>query len=181
VKPVACYEITADKKQFENYITIKLLYLDLDNDGKEDIYNTDETKLKLWWYDNDIKQWRYIGGNIDKQSNTITAKVQCLGIFGIFPTQTVDGGIFRPKERIVFLPAQSSVGTNLKGVLFNGISNSNVVVNIYDIKGRKVKTLVSEERWDCTDDTGKPVDSGVYIYQYEFEGKRYQGTIVVGR
>ena len=181
VKPVACYEITADKKQFENYITIKLLYLDLDNDGKEDVYNTDETKLKLWWYDNDIKQWRYIGGNIDKQSNTITAKVQCLGIFGIFPTQTVDGGIFRPKERIVFLPAQSSVGTNLKGVLFNGISNSNVVVNIYDIKGRKVKTLVSEERWDCTDDTGKPVDSGVYIYQYEFEGKRYQGTIVVGR
>lgn len=179
-KPVACYEISSDRQRsFDTAITIKLLYLDLDNDGKEDITGVNEKELKLWWYDKDYNTWRYIGGEIDAVKNIISAKVNHLGIFGIFPTTGISADIFRPKERIMFLSSSDIKGS--KGVIFNGIQNNGIVVNIYDIKGRKVKTLSSTDRWDCTDDNGKQVDSGVYIYQYKFEGKTYQGCIVVGK
>jgi len=72
-------------------------------------------------------------------------------------------------------------GGSVKGAIFSGIQNAGVVVRIYDVKGRKVRELVGTDVWDAKDDNGNEVDSGVYIYQYEFEGKKYQGTIVVGR
>lgn len=48
-----------------------------------------------------------------------------------------------------------------------------VNVIIYDMLGRKVKTLVNSAQdaglksvtWDATDDHGKPVSSGIYLYQ----------------
>ena len=48
----------------------------------------------------------------------------------------------------------------------------NVQVMIYDIMGRKVRTLVNEFQdigyrtiqWDATDDYGRPVSAGMYIY-----------------
>jgi len=48
-----------------------------------------------------------------------------------------------------------------------------VEINVYSIKGEKVKTLVSNMmaagyhtiRWNATDETGAKVSSGVYIYQ----------------
>ncbi|MCS7227924.1 MAG: carboxypeptidase regulatory-like domain-containing protein, partial [Endomicrobia bacterium] len=178
-KPVSCYEISSDKiHHFDNYITVKLLYLDLDNNGREDLTGVNERELKLWWYDKDQNIWRYIGGEVDLVKNTVVAKVNYLGIFGIFPTIDISGDIFRPSEKIMFI---SDTNREVKGVIFNGIHNNGVIVSIYDIKGRKIKTLTSTDRWDCTDESGRKVDSGIYIYQYEFEGKKYQGTIVVGR
>ena len=46
------------------------------------------------------------------------------------------------------------------------------MLNIHDLPGRKVKTLVSTEkeagfhsiRWDATNDAGAPVSAGLYLY-----------------
>jgi predicted outer membrane repeat protein len=51
--------------------------------------------------------------------------------------------------------------------------NSKVTLNIYNIKGQKVKQLVSHQRsagqhsvvWNGTDDSGKSVSSGIYFYK----------------
>ncbi len=51
--------------------------------------------------------------------------------------------------------------------------NNMAAITIYDILGRKVKTLVSETqdagkktvKWDATNNLGKPVSAGVYFYQ----------------
>lgn len=48
-----------------------------------------------------------------------------------------------------------------------------ITINVYDLLGRKVKTLVNgvyepgeyKVVWDGTDDFGKPVSSGIYLYQ----------------
>jgi len=48
-----------------------------------------------------------------------------------------------------------------------------VELTVYDITGRKIRTLVSENRsagvyrviWNGHDDSGKIVNSGVYLYQ----------------
>jgi flagellar hook assembly protein FlgD len=46
---------------------------------------------------------------------------------------------------------------------------------IYDIMGRKVKTLVNKSQnagfkatiWDATNDLGQPVSTGVYLYKIQ--------------
>ena len=53
--------------------------------------------------------------------------------------------------------------------------NSYVNVIIYDMLGREVKTLVNQTQdagyksviWDATNDYGKPVSAGVYLYQIQ--------------
>jgi flagellar hook assembly protein FlgD len=48
-----------------------------------------------------------------------------------------------------------------------------VTLQVYDLQGREVKTLVNQRRaagthtvrWDGTDEAGNPVASGVYLYR----------------
>ena len=56
---------------------------------------------------------------------------------------------------------------------YNLPENSMVNVTIYDMLGRQVKTLVNQDQvagyksvvWDATNDYGKPVSAGIYLYQ----------------
>ena len=53
--------------------------------------------------------------------------------------------------------------------------NSHVTITIYDMLGRQVKTLINQTQdagfisviWDATNDFGKPVSAGVYLYQIQ--------------
>jgi len=59
---------------------------------------------------------------------------------------------------------------------------SDIVLQIYDLSGRKVRTLITgqmlsgkhEVRWNSRDDTGQPVASGVYIYQLKVGTQQVQ-------
>ena len=56
---------------------------------------------------------------------------------------------------------------------YNLPENSMVNVTVYDMLGRHVKTLVNQDQvagyksvvWDATNDFGKPVSAGIYLYQ----------------
>jgi hypothetical protein len=53
--------------------------------------------------------------------------------------------------------------------------NSHVTITIYDMLGRQVKTLINQTQdagyksviWDTTNDYGRPVSAGVYLYQIQ--------------
>ena len=53
--------------------------------------------------------------------------------------------------------------------------NSHVNITIYDMLGRQVKNLIKQTqdagyrsvRWNATDDYGKPVSAGIYLYQIQ--------------
>jgi flagellar hook assembly protein FlgD len=53
--------------------------------------------------------------------------------------------------------------------------NRYVNITIYDIMGREVRTLVNHNQdagfksviWNATNDYGKPVSAGVYLYQIQ--------------
>ncbi|MFC1733504.1 FlgD immunoglobulin-like domain containing protein [candidate division KSB1 bacterium] len=59
-------------------------------------------------------------------------------------------------------------------IRFNVREELHVSLDIFDITGRKVRTLVSRQihagahtvSWDGTNDAGMPVSSGIYIYRY---------------
>ena len=52
---------------------------------------------------------------------------------------------------------------------------SQVALGIYDLLGKRIKTLVNQSqdagvktvRWDGTDNSGRPVSAGVYLYQVQ--------------
>ena len=60
-------------------------------------------------------------------------------------------------------------------ISWNNYSNSYVNVTIYDMLGREIRTLVNTTQdagfklviWDATNDYGKPVSAGVYLYQIQ--------------
>jgi hypothetical protein len=64
-------------------------------------------------------------------------------------------------------------------IVFNLPEEGNVKLEIYNIKGQKVKELeirnvelgINEVIWDGTDFNKKPVSSGVYMYQLKVDGK----------
>ena len=64
-------------------------------------------------------------------------------------------------------------------------SDKNTTITIYNLNGQKIKTLVNKKLntgthqavWDATNDSGKPIGSGIYFYQLKtgntfFETKR---------
>ena len=60
-------------------------------------------------------------------------------------------------------------------------------LNIYDIQGKKVRTLngmqnkqgVTELRWDASDEGGRKVGSGLYIFRFDQDMKRNTGIITL--
>ncbi|MCD6098992.1 MAG: T9SS type A sorting domain-containing protein [Candidatus Marinimicrobia bacterium] len=67
-----------------------------------------------------------------------------------------------------------------------GFKRENVRVLIYDINGQLVKKLydgvldAGNHRliWDGTDERGRAVSSGVYIYRVEYEGRCRSGRLM---
>ena len=75
---------------------------------------------------------------------------------------------------------------------FNGITvipfsldtSGRVILEIYDLTGKKVRTLLDDYftqgdliRWDGKDDRGQVVASGVYLYQIRFQNERISRKI----
>ena len=81
-----------------------------------------------------------------------------------------------------FIPMQFTIHQNYPNP-FNPVTtirydvpeNGLVNIIIYDILGRRVKTLISQTQtagqrsvqWNATNDYGKPVSAGVYLYQIQ--------------
>ena len=60
-------------------------------------------------------------------------------------------------------------------LLYDLPDQTHVNITIYDMLGRQVKTLMDQTQdagyrsviWDATNDYGKPVSAGIYLYQIQ--------------
>jgi hypothetical protein len=74
-------------------------------------------------------------------------------------------------------------------ILFDLERASSTLVLIYDLRGRKIKTVMDDSlpegratlSWNMTDDNGRPVVSGTYVCYIKVEGKTYSRKIAVLR
>ncbi len=72
-------------------------------------------------------------------------------------------------------------------IVFSIPSKGNVEINIYNIKGQKVKSLVNEQFgagrhkivWDGHDNNDNAVSSGVYFYRLDNAGKQMTRKMVL--
>lgn len=172
--PAMVYRIEPMNSILQNYARLDLLYLDINQDGREDNIGVDEGTLKIYWFDN--YEWRYIGGQADTSQNTVWANIYNFGVFGLFSSLTADEKAYKPLERII-TPNNDGINDTL---LFSGL-NGVFEIKILDINGRLVRTITEVPYWDGKDTDKRDVPGGVYFYQLKVNNKMIKGTFVVAR
>lgn len=178
---VRYYQATADR-QLSETAQVTLLYPDFEfPTGANGIVDgTDIPVQNLGVFVWDGFTWRRLGGVIDTHTNTIRAKVPFFGFFVIAASAPLTPEGRRPMEKII-----TPNGDGINDVATFSVDNltEDYKIDIYDITGHRVRSLStgSTLTWDGRDESGKIVESGVYIYQYEVDGKRVSGFIAVAK
>jgi hypothetical protein len=106
----------------------------------------------------------------------------------------VDVGTDTPEETASDLPKDYALSQNHPNP-FNGTttidfslpSSSYVVLNVYNVMGQRVSTLIDKimragnhsVRWNAVDDTGAELSSGIYIYRIATNGQNFTGKMVL--
>lgn len=178
LRPLAVYSFGPEKLVFKKFVTMKLLFQDIDHDGVVDGTNYKTDSLKIFWWDG--FDWRMIGGTNDPRLNTINyGKIKHFSMYAIFPANSMTDNDYRPKERII-TPATADNKNDI--ATFDGLVDGDIV-NIYDVTGRRIRQLEDDFSWDGKDEGGELVESGIYIYQIKLSdsGKIISGTTVVAK
>ncbi|MFA5858226.1 MAG: N-acetylmuramoyl-L-alanine amidase [Elusimicrobiota bacterium] len=178
--PIVASEFGPTGQVFAQPVEVSLAYYSVASTVSED-------NLRMFWYDG--FQWRYIGGIVDKEKKIVTAKVNHFSMFAVFEVGStkITAAEFKPREKIITPDADgkndyavfSGLNDAAKYAVVNGDSGG--IAAIYNVKGKKVKEITDTDMWDGTDDTGSPVENGVYIYQFSYNESKVFGTIVVAR
>ena len=113
--------------------------------------------------------------------------------FGVFDTTGVAVGVpddptFNTPLLGYFTPNPYR-GTQQGSILFTLLEEGPARVEIYDISGRLVKTVfdevvkpgVSEAQWDGTDQYGRAVPSGIYLYRLVTDNAIHSRKLVMIR
>jgi hypothetical protein len=175
---ICAYEFNPDASlALRSPAQLFIRYDDEDGDGIVDGTGVRAKDLKIFWLDH--SQWRFVGGKLDESKRTLKASLSHLSTFALFPAQANEGD-FHPKEKII-TPALKD-GINDRAI-FDGLQSLSEPfrVEIFDVGGRRVKILSQVGEWDGTDDQGRTVESGVYLYQVHVNQKILTGTITVAK
>jgi len=153
--PSGAYEFRPSNLKFLIPVRITLPFYN-DSNG------TPDDSLKLFWWDG--FRWRLAGGNWNEDDGTVSGQIAHFSIYAIFPA-SLGPQAFKPAEKII----TPVLADNKNDVMtFDGLLGTGVVVKVFDIRGRKIKTIDGYPyEWDGTDDDGHRVESGLYIYQFK--------------
>lgn len=135
------------------------MYGDVDEERAYDIYETSDQGLIVSGY----------------QSDLITGLWDCLLLK--YETATlVEISLIDPIYNLFNYPNPFNPSTTIE---FSIQNDSHVELSIFNVKGQKVKTLISNEFstgshsiiWNGNDEFDKPISSGIYYYKLNINGK----------
>ena len=168
--PPKYYEITTDAV-YSGVITITLSYDDTEMSPEG------EDSLRLWHYEN--YEWVDITQDLDTANNFLTGVTTTLSPFAVgIPAAPMAVG---DDERNL-LPTSFKLMQNYPNpfnpvttIEYSVSTRSYVAIEIYNILGRKVTTLVNKSKpagyyevnWNGNDSNGKPVSTGIYFYRFQ--------------
>ena len=184
--PILHY-IRSDVISFERPILIEVTLDPTLTEGR------DVEKLALFSWDDVLGRWTIIGGELDERGRRLIAETTFLSKVALF--QTEHKGEMKPTWSLnPFSPNGDGVADVTRMTIRfprgKGGEYGRLLVQIFDLSGKLVKTLVDRERmlsgsisvqWDGTDGSGRPVPIGPYLYWIEIGDRRYKGLIVVAR
>jgi hypothetical protein len=163
-----------------NQIVIR--YDDADLKVGDNAIGVESSLIAYHWVDASTG-WEPIGGSIDTVNNAVYAPIQETGVYAAF-TADVRTGIgddgSEDDEPDDVPPCRFELSQNYPNP-FNPVttieygvpSRTHVTIEIFNVLGRKVRTLVNETKqagsyraeWNGTDNAGRPVSTGVYLYR----------------
>jgi flagellar hook assembly protein FlgD len=107
-----------------------------------------------------------------KQSNQYTFKIQNKHPLHFF--YAVDKESFKPDITSMASVYPNPVSTTVTFPIFIANTNESVRIEIYDGLGKIIKSIANAsygsglhmEHWDCSDEQGSRVSSGMYVYRF---------------
>lgn len=145
----------------------------------------DPKNLGMYW--NDGKDFKKLYGQVDPVAQTVAVETPNLGAFQIRRVFRDSAATFDISNITTKVITPNGDGKNdLMIMLFDNPKGASVSGKIYDLRGAFVSAMAAGPngpnslQWDGMMG-GKPVTSGVYVYQVEGDGKLFNGTCVVAR
>jgi len=139
----------------------------------------DESDLAVYHWVDGSTGWVMIGGTVDTADDAIYAPISETGVYAAFTTNIITD--VEDEEHGEILPYQFELSQNYPNP-FNPVttieysvpSRQDVTIEIFNVLGQKVRTLVNETKsagsyrteWNGIDDVGRPVSTGVYLYRF---------------
>ena len=140
----------------------------------------DEASLRIFKWTDAVTGWQEVGGSVDTVLNQVVETISEPGVYAAFTTDAAVG--VEDEEQGDVLPYRFELSQNYPNP-FNPVTTieyslptrSHVSIQIYNVLGQKVRTLVDREQaagsytitWDGTTTSGQPAATGVYLYHYQ--------------
>lgn len=158
---------------------ITITYAETDLKISENL-SGDESYLRIYKWNDTSLEWSLLGGNVDTLENTVTSAITSTGVYAAFTKQIITE--VENDQNGAVLPYRFDLSQNYPNP-FNPVTTieyslpqqSHVTIEIYNVLGQKVRTLVDREEsagtytitWDGTATTGRPAATGVYLYRFQ--------------
>lgn len=143
-----------------------------------DSVGLDAARLRVYRWSG--TNWIRLGGTVDTQKQVVMVQTDHLSRYALFETSTdflsQTSSKLKQVVRSTFFP---HLGEVLEFVVDSPPAGTSL--NIYTAKGSPVRSLTDTLIWDGKNDSGDTVESGLYIYQLQLEGKKISGSCVIVR
>jgi len=144
--------------------------------------------LGMFWHNG--TEYKKLYGKVNAAEQVVEAQTPNLGKFQVRIMLRESGVTFDLSNLTSRVLTPNGDGKNDVVIFtFDNPNNAPVEGKIYDMRGAYVATMIPGTARGLTADqlvwdgmmNGRPVTSGVYVYQVEAEGKMFNGTLVVAR
>jgi hypothetical protein len=165
----AAYRVGASAGSLAEPVEMAMLYLDLDNNGAEDVTNAGAGSLVLCWYNEAAARWETVGGVVNTAVHEVRARIPRLGLYGLLAAAP------QPSERLTdrsFLTPQNpavSFREDVEDVTVFSVGGSPVVSLRQELGSRII--------WNGRSNDGSLVESGLYLCRANL--KNNQGSTFV--
>ena len=172
--PIVAYNFELQGTSLQRAAQVTLAY-PAQPDGSFSGFSGNPQDLAPYWWQG--TEWQVLGASrLDSTLHTVSVATPHFSTFALFLTGASSAADLRPMERI--LTPNGDGKNDTVDFSRTGVNE----IHLFDAKGRRVKTLQPPNmKWDGTDDEGRIVESGVYIYQYMVGGDRISGVILVAK
>ena len=160
--------------------SLRIRYADADLRVGDNLIG-DESTLSVYRWAGKTTGWEVIGGGtVDTIDNVVYSQITSAGIYAAFTTDILTG--VEDKEYGNLLPDQFKLTQNYPNpfnpvttIDYSVLSISHITIEIYNVIGQKIRTLVDETKpvgeyqvaWDGRSSSGQPVATGVYLYRFK--------------
>lgn len=183
IAPISAYRFSPPGIALKKPVSISLPYFDEDEDGIVDEMNCKVENLKIYNWDG--FEWRLLNCSINKEAKSVSAAVSHFSIYALFSSTTVfTTAMLKPYQKII---TPASIDGKNDYLVFPGLQGlqRDFNIQIFDVTGIKVRTLVNIDIWDGKDEAGNIAESGTYIYHYKVpingEDKLITGVVIIAK